>query len=103
VRNIRAIPSRTEAAEINRVGDPDYFRIAGPRATIQAGGFTRGELSDQITLNSDHADPAEVEVTRGVPGHGRVDVTWIVTGSGPVTVSYESMKGGKVSQTVQLR
>jgi hypothetical protein len=103
VRNIRAIPSRTEAAEINRIGDPDYFRIAGPRATIQAGGFTRGELSNQITLNSEHTDPAELEVLRGVPGHGRVDVTWIVTGSGPVTVSYESMKGGKASKTVQLR
>jgi hypothetical protein len=101
VRNIRAIPSRTEAAEVNRIGDPDYFRIAGPRVTIQAGGFTTGELSDRIDLNE--TSPAEIEVLRGVPGHGRVDVTWIVTGSGPVTVSYQSMKGGRVSRTAQLR
>jgi hypothetical protein len=101
VRNRRAIPSRIEAAELNNVGEPDYFRILGDGLTVQAGGFTSGELGDRIDLVD--RNPRAIPVMGGVQGHSGVAVTWIVTGSGSATIEYASQKGGTHRTTVQLR
>jgi len=101
IRNRRAIPSRIEAAEINNVGDPDYFRISGNNVTVQAGGFTTGQLGDE--LNPVERNPEEIMVTQGVLGHDGVSVTWIVSGSGQATIEYSSMKGGTHRTAVELR
>lgn len=101
IRNRRAIPSRIEAAELNRVGHPDYFRLSGPDVTVQAGGFAGGRLGDD--LNPVERAPAEIPVTAGVQGHSGVTVSWIVTGRGSATIEYESMKGGTHRTTVELR
>ncbi|CAN5610871.1 M14 family metallopeptidase [soil metagenome] len=99
IRNTRAIPTRIEAAELYGSGRPDYFSISG--ATVQAGGFTTGELSNQIRMQE--GNPARIEVTSGVQGRSGVSVTWIVTGSGNVQLQYSSQKGGEHTRTVPLR
>ncbi len=101
IRNHRAIPTRIEAAEINRVGQPDYFRISGNNLEAQVGGFTSGQLNDEIAIAD--GPPAEIMVESGVLGLSTVSVTWIVTGSGSATIEYESMKGGVHRTTVQLQ
>ncbi len=101
IRNRRAIPSRIEAAELNRVGHPDYFRLSGSEVTVQAGGFAGGPLGDE--LDPVERTPAEIPVTGGVQGHSGVTVSWIVTGRGSVTIEYESMKGGTHRTPVELR
>jgi hypothetical protein len=101
IRNERAIPSRMEVAELNNAGNPDYFRIRGGNLTVQAGGFTSGELGNEIRMVD--RDPGNIAVSSGVQGHGGVSVTWIVTGSGSATIEYTSDKGGTHRATVQLR
>ncbi len=101
IRNRRAIPSRIEAAELNRVGEPDYFRISGGNVTVQAGGRTSGELGRGLVPVE--RNPQEFMVPEGVPGHDGVSVTWIVTGSGSVELEYASMKGGTHRTSVELR
>jgi hypothetical protein len=99
IRNTRAIPTRIEAAELYNSGVPDYFSITGART--QAGGFTIGELRDQIRLQE--KNPARIEVASGVPGRSGVSVTWIVTGTGNVDLEYRSQKGGTLRRQVPLR
>jgi hypothetical protein len=101
IRNHRAMPSRIEAAELNNAGWPDYFRIQGNNLTVQAGGFTSGQLQNEIDIVPGRGD--EIAVPAGVQGHGGVSVTWIVTGSGSATIEYASQKGGTHRTTVQLR
>ncbi|HSJ23326.1 MAG TPA: M14 family metallopeptidase [Longimicrobiales bacterium] len=101
IRNSRAIPTRIEAAELYGTGLPDYFSISGNGARVQAGGFTTGELNNQIRMQE--RNPQRIEVTSGVPGHAGVSVTWIVTGSGNVELEYTSQKGGTHRRTVPLR
>jgi hypothetical protein len=50
IRNTRAIPTRIEAAELYGSGVPDYFSISGSGVRVQAGGFTTGELNNEIRL-----------------------------------------------------
>jgi hypothetical protein len=99
MRNTRTIPTRLEATELYDTGEPDTFSLRG--ATVQAGGRTSGELGEEMDLQEE--DPATVVVEGGVPGHGRVGVTWIVTGSGSVTLEYASQKGGTHRREVELR
>jgi hypothetical protein len=101
VRNTRAIPTRIEAAELYGSGMPDFFRISGNGVRVQAGGFTTGELSNQINLQE--RTPERIEVKSGVPGRAGVSVTWIVTGSGNVNLEYTSQKGGTHRRSVPLR
>ena len=101
IRNTRAIPTRIEAAELYSSGVPDRFSIRGGNVRVQAGGFTAGELSNEIDLQE--KDPAEIRVNGGVPGRSSVSVTWIVTGNGVAEIAYRSEKGGTHTREVQLR
>jgi hypothetical protein len=101
IRNTRAIPTRIEAAELYSSGEPDRFSISGSNVRVQAGGFTTGELSDQIRLQDN--DPNSIVVNGGVQGRTSLSVTWIITGSGTANIEYRSQKGGVHSRQVQLR
>jgi hypothetical protein len=99
MKNLKAIPSRIEAAEIYNSGRPDTFTLTG--ATVQAGGRTTGAQNETFTPQD--RTPAAIEFRSGVPGRNRVSATWIVTGSGTVTLEYSSLKGGVHRTTVPLR
>jgi hypothetical protein len=101
IRNTKAIPTRIEAAELNNVGLPDYFRISGNNLTVQVAGFPAGSQWEEIRP-LDRAT-AEIPIESGVPGIGTTAVTWIVSGSGTVTIEYQSTKGGTHRTTVELR
>jgi hypothetical protein len=99
MENLKAIPSRIEAAELYNSGWPDRFTLTG--ATVQAGGRTTGPQGE--TFTPQERDPGTIELASGIPGRNRVSVTWIVTGTGTVTLRYESLKGGVHTRTVELR
>ena len=101
IRNTRAIPTRIEAAELYSSGVPDRFSISGGNIRVQAGGFTAGELSNEIRLQEKH--PETIEVNDGVQGRSSLSVTWIVTGNGSARITYRSEKGGTHIRDVQLR
>ena len=100
-RNPRALPTRADAARINRIGLPDFFSIEGDGVTVQAGGFTTGQFGDELSLVE--RQPARLRIESGISGIGEVTVTWIVTGRGSATITYQSQKGGTVSTTIDLR
>ncbi len=100
-RNLRIIPTRAEVARRNRIGLPDAFLIEGNNLTVELGGFVGGLLGEN--LQPVERNPARIEVASGIDGLGTATVAWIVTGRGPVTITYRSTKGGTVSRTVELR
>lgn len=99
MKNTKAIPTRIEAAEIYGSGRPDTFTLTG--ATVQAGGLTTGPQGETFTPVA--ANPARVELRSGIAGRARASATWIVTGTGSVTLEYSSVKGGIHKRTVELR
>ena len=101
IRNTRAMPTRIEAAEMYSSGVPDVFSIRGDNVRVQAGGFTSGELDSELELQE--RNPQAIQVNGGVQGRSFLSVTWIVSGSGNATISYESQKGGTHTRNVQLR
>ncbi len=98
-RNLRVLPTRADVARRNRIGLPDVFALEGAEVTL--GSFVSGALGD--VLQPVERNPARIALETGIDGLAEVTVRWIVTGRGPVTVTYTSQKGGTVSRTVDLR
>ncbi len=98
IRNTRVIPTRSDAAQRYRSGVPDRFTLTG--ATVQAGGFATGDFNERIDLSE--RDPANLQVNGGVPSFGTVAGSWIVTGTGTLTLTYTSQKGGTHTTQVPL-
>ncbi len=99
--NRKAIPTRADVARQNRIGLPDFFGITGGNLTVHMGGFPTGPLGEQLTPVERRPD--RISISSGIGGRDQVTVSWIVSGSGSVTITYESTKGGRVSRTVPLR
>jgi len=102
IRNHRAMPTRIEAAELHRVGQPDHFSIEGRGLAVHVGGFPSGQLRNEIQ-DARQPNPAVLPIASGVPGLSTVTATWIVSGSGTATLVYRSDKGGIHRTTVELR
>lgn len=91
--NDALMPSRSAMAAQNHIGTPDRVSLEGSGIKVLAGGTlsTRDRLRPE-RMQAVVRDPARILLERGVPGHGRTLVTWLVQGSGDFTVRYEAQK-----------
>jgi len=78
----------------------DVIRVDGKSVRIVAA----GELTDVDRGRTRHLDVHDdrVFVERGVPGFGIREVRLLVRSASPVTLVYDSLKGGTYEKTVTL-
>lgn len=100
VANDRVTPSVSGLAARKRLHRADRLIVEGKGAALIAAGGIADRYRDltealKVSKNS-------FRVPAGVPGMGAVDLKLIVKGSGPVTLVYDSLKGGRVSTAVRL-
>ena len=101
-RNTQTMPTRSALSGDKAIGVPDRVSIRGAAVEVVAGGRVSDRWRDErIELTDDHPNPLRLEY--GVPSRGRVEVAWIVKGSGDVTVSYEADKADGVEIGGTLR
>ena len=96
IKNSRVIPTHTDFDVDNKITRPDFVAISGGRVltgTILENRFT-GQASEQ------KRNPQRLEVNT-IPGMGVVYVRWILDGKGPFTITVDSAKGGKDSETIE--
>ena len=101
-RNTQTMPTRSALSGDGKIGVPDRVSIRGDHVEVVAGGRVGDRWRDErIDLTDDHPNPIRLEY--GVPSRGRVEVAWIVQGSGRVVVSYEADKADGVEIGGALR
>jgi hypothetical protein len=93
VLNTKLAPTHTQQDLENRITRPDLVTLTGGR--VIAGFIVDNPLSGDATEQK--RDPATLRV-RNIPGNGLVRVKWIVQGTGPVTVTVDSQKGGSATR-----
>jgi hypothetical protein len=96
IRNSQPIPSRLAVDIQNRINRPDWITIKG--AKVLAGGIKRNRFDEEYTEQKYNPDKLVVE---SVGGNQTVYAVWIVEGNSPVTIEYDSVKGGKASKANQ--
>jgi hypothetical protein len=76
----------------------DMLKVAGKEIRVVSGGTVSG-LFDEVTYK-----PYKPEVQfLQVPGNGKVDLQFLLSGKGEATFSYESRKAGRISKSVMLK
>ena len=98
VLNDRAIPSMTAMAVQNRIHRQDVATVAGGK--VIASGLVDDPYLDKIDLQDHRPDRLRVP---GVDGLSTRILFFLVQGDGDVTITYDSLKGGKVSRKIALK
>lgn len=91
VVNERTIPTRAGFAAQHNVTRPDLMRISGPQLQVVAGLTSDSRFFERPQEQERRPEALRIE---SIPGHGAVHARWIVTGSGPLKIEYDSVKAG---------
>jgi hypothetical protein len=97
--NKGAIPSVTYQTIKNKLYPIDKLSVAGRSAKVVSGGV----LTDAWMNLVDYKEfRPELQMCQ-VPGFGKVEYQFLVSGKGDIEIKYESRKAGNVSKTVALK
>jgi hypothetical protein len=98
--NSQSSPTMTAQAAGRKLHRPDVVRVEGKNATLLAVGQMQDRYRDLTRPVKTIKNAFDVD--SGLPAHGRLDYRLIVQASGPITLTYDSLKGGTASKTVKL-
>jgi hypothetical protein len=97
--NDGAMPSVTHATMKNKLYTPDILSVTGRGAKVVSGGV----LTDAWIGLVDYKEyKPEVHLCQ-VPGFGKIEYQFLVSGKGSVDIRFESRKAGTITQTVPLK
>lgn len=100
VKNPKIIPTITAMARQKRIGERDRISVSGD-VTVVASGDVNSFLDDARFTPVEH-EPHRLWNDGGISGQGNAIFRFLVEGSGSIDVTYESQKGGKITQTIEL-
>jgi hypothetical protein len=103
--NKKVAPTITGRAAQNNVVRPDLITFDGKSEIISASWITSKETFDYLNPITELIDQKQLNrlmIRNGHPGKTTRTLQYLVKGSGSVTVTYDSVKGGKVSKTVPV-
>ena len=101
VLNDRGIPSMTAVAVNNKLHRQDVATVTSDKgAKVISSGIVNDPFLDKIEIQEHRPERLMVP---GVEGMSTRTLFFLVQGDGDVTVSYDSVKGGKVSKKIALR
>jgi len=97
--NTRAIPTMSYLAQKKKLYPKDILTVSGPNARVVAGGLLTDTYLDTVA-HKKHRPELQFLV---VPGFGKVEHQFLVSGKGKISVKYTSRFGGKITKTVELK
>ncbi len=94
-----AIPSVTYETIQNKLYPIDKLSVAGRNAKVVSGGVLTDAWMNMVSYKEFRP---EVQMCQ-VPGFGKVEYQFLVSGKGDIEIKYESRKAGTISKTVALK
>ncbi len=100
VADAKTTPTISAQATSQKLHRPDRIRVDGPKAALLAA----GEMQDRFLNRTRSVKTLKnaFDVIGGISGHGRREFRLLVKASGPITLTYDSLKGGFLEKTVSL-
>jgi hypothetical protein len=99
VINAGSIPSMTYNAVQRKIHPQDTLRVSGKGIKVVSGGLVTQAPLEEVRYK---AHRPEVQFLQ-VPGNGKVEFQFLITGKGEVNVAYQSVKAGKAAKAVVLQ
>ena len=102
-KNPKVTPTIMAKAAENNVVRPDLLTVSGQGIEVLSAGWVRDRFRPGATQLIDQKQLSRILIRNGHPGRATRVIDYIVKGTGPLTVTYDSLKGGRVSTTVALK
>jgi hypothetical protein len=107
ITNPKVAPTIMAKAAQNNVVRPDLLTVDGKSVEVLSAGFIDNKevfkVRPSVTPLIDQKDLKRILVRNGFPGKTTRTLVYLVRGSGALTVTYESVKGGRAAKTVNLQ
>jgi hypothetical protein len=107
ITNPKVAPTIMARAAQNGVVRPDLLTFEGKAAEVLAASFIDNKEIYKVKPSPaqliDQKDLKRILVRNGFPGKTTRTLMYLVKGSGSVTVTYDSRKGGQASKTINLQ
>jgi len=87
------------AAVQKKLYPQDFLRVSGNDIEVIAGGRLIDPYNDQVNYKEFRPQIQMLQV----PGNGKVEFQFLISGEGTLTLNYESRKAGKLQKTVELQ
>jgi hypothetical protein len=101
--NSRLTPTIMAKAADNNVMRPDLITVDGTGIEIISAGWVGNKFRPGATDLIDQHDLERIMVRNGHPGRATRTLEYIVRGTGDMTVTYDSLKGGKAVANVRVK
>ncbi len=106
IENPKVVATVLEKAARTNVVRPDILSLEGKGIEVITAGIVDNKqvfkVKPEVVTSIDQKDLKRILIRNGQPGKSVRTFLYLVKGSGPVTVTYDSVKGGKVSKTLNL-
>jgi hypothetical protein len=93
------LPTRTFQAVQKKNGAPDILKASGPAVKVVAGGIVTDPSRLEVSYKPRRPEVQFVHV----PGYGKTEFLFLISGKGDATFSFASLKAGAVEKVVTLR
>ena len=103
LENPKVMPTIMAKAAENNVVRPDLLTVSGQGVEVLSAGWVRDRFRPGATQLIDQKQLSRILIRNGHAGRSTRAIEYIVKGTGTMTVTYDSLKGGRVSTTVALR
>jgi hypothetical protein len=105
IENPKVAPTVLEKAARTNVVRPDILGLEGKDIEVVTAGIVDNKevfkVKPSVVTSLGQKDLKRILIRNGQPGKSTRTFLYILKGSGPVTVTYDSAKGGKVSKTIK--
>jgi Zinc carboxypeptidase len=99
VVNGGSIPSLSYNAVQRKIHPQDMLKVSGPGVKVVAGGRVTGTPIETVAYKANRPELQFLQV----PGDGKLEFEFLVSGRGDLTFAYQSLKAGKATRTVALQ
>lgn len=103
--NKKVTPTILSKAAQNNVVRPDLITFDGKSEIISASWISNKETFDYLNPITELINQKQLNrliIRNGTPGKTTRTLQYLIKGSGNVTITYDSVKGGKVSKSIQV-
>jgi hypothetical protein len=103
IKNECLTPTILAKAADNNVVRPDLLTVDGKSVDVLSAGWVRDKFRTTATQLIDQRDLKRILVRNGQGGRTTRTIEYLVKGSGEMTVSYASLKGGTARKAIALK
>jgi len=99
LENTRAMPTLSAHSRQKKLFPLDMLTLRGNQIRVNAGGKLIDKFNNKVNYKSHRPELQFLYV----PGFGKVEHQFLVSGSGKVTIKYKSRHAGNLSKTIELK